>query len=642
MNQPGAYRDVIDTSVVVQLRVRREEPSEFLFDHPKEQVFLLAWTTTPWTLPSNVALGVNPDLRYVKVEARNPYSDKLVSVVVQEDLVSFACGDDFVMPEHAMTFPGSQLVGARYHQLMTNASDPQVERKAFRVLEADFVNPLEGTGIVHLAPHHGADDQRICKLNGVPSLSVRREGGTYPLVDREGKFESEVTDFAGMYVRTEYYEQKIWKDPSFRSTDQRIVDQLKKNDQAFRVLPHRHSYPHCWRTDKPILYYPMDCWFVRTTSMKQQLIDLNQTIDWHPPSVGSGRFGHWLENLVDWNVSRSRFWGTPLPIWSTGDGKQTKCIGGVDELGREVALSVAAGVMEPLDVDSLDLHKPDIDRIILVSQDGEPMHREEEVVDVWFDSGCMPYAQWHYPFENAKEFEANFPADFIAEGVDQTRGWFFTLHAISTLRGNERAFKNVLSNGLVLDKHGAKMAKRHGNSLDPFKLMDDFGADPIRWYFIHSSNPWDNLKLDVQGIREAQRGFFNTLFNLYQFFATYANIDNYDHGESEVLAPDPALEVLDRWILSRLHRLIAQVRDGYENYDATRCARLIEQFSTRELSNWYLRLNRKRYWGKESTSKTLAYRILYSCLETIARLMAPIAPFCGEKNLPEPAQRDRR
>ena len=587
LNQPGCYRDVKDTSAVAQFKVVNNSDSKFLFDEANNDVYFLAWTTTPWTLPSNTALAVGEKINYLLVETLNQYTGKAISVVVAKDLAN-----KYFSPENAelkfedyeigkknlpfkiiTEFKGSDLENLRYEQILAYAQPEDGD--AFKVLLGDFVTTEDGTGIVHLAPSFGADDNRVCKQNGIGSLT---------LVNKQGKFVDEVTDFAGMYVKDEFYTDSDEK-PKL-SVDVQIVIKLKGENLCFKSEKYEHSYPHCWRTDKPILYYPMDSWFVKTTDYKERMMELNSTINWKPKSTGEGRFGKWLEKLVDWNLSRSRFWGIPIPIWRTEDGETEICISSVEQLKSEIEKSIAAGIMKfnPFtdfvvgdmsdeNYNSFDLHRPYVDDIILVSKDGGPMKRELDLIDVWFDSGSMPYAQLHYPFENKDIFEKNYPADFIAEGVDQTRGWFFTLHAISTMLFDSVAYKNVISNGLVLDKNGNKMSKRLGNAVDPFITIAKYGADATRWYMISNAQPWDNLKFDEGGIVEVQRKFFGTLYNTYSFFVLYANIDGFNYSEDDVSLSERT--ELDRWILSELNTLIKEVEGNYESYEPTRVARLI-------------------------------------------------------------------
>jgi len=644
LNQPGCYRNVKDVSAIAQFKVLRNKKSDFLFNKTKNSIYFLAWTTTPWTLPSNTALAVGKKIIYLLISTKNQYTGKPISVIIAKDLAlkyfnpknkklklkDYKIGDKNIPFSIKSEFNGGDLEGLEYEQLLKYAQPEDGD--AFRVLLADFVTTEDGTGIVHLAPSFGADDNKVAKQNGIGSLT---------LVDRQGKFVKEVSDFSGMYVKNEFYSENEEK-PKL-SADIQIVIKLKKENLCFSSEKYEHSYPHCWRTDKPILYYPMDSWFIKTTDYKQRMLDLNNTINWRPKSTGDGRFGNWLENLVDWNLSRSRFWGIPIPIWRSEDGKEEVCIDSVEKLKIEVEKSISKGVMKnnPLsdfnpgdfskeNYASFDLHRPYLDDIILVSESGKEMRRETDLIDVWFDSGAMPYAQMHYPFENKLLFEKNFPADFIAEGVDQTRGWFFTLHAISTILFDSVAFKNVISNGLVLDKQGGKMSKRLGNAVDPFDIIDKYGADATRWYMITNAQPWDNLKFDEAGILEAQRKFFGTLYNTYSFFALYANIDNFKCSEEEIQIQKR--DELDRWILSELNTLIKNTEENYENYQPTRAARLIQDFVINKLSNWYVRLSRRRFWkGEYNADKVSAYQTLYDCLEKIAIISSPVAPFFMDK-----------
>ena len=640
LNQPGCYRNVKDNSVIAQFKIIKNEKSNFLLNKTKNDVYCLAWTTTPWTLPSNSALAVGKKIDYLLVETLNQYTGKAITIIVAKRLSSNYFKEenaelkfsDYIVGKKNLPFKiiaelkGDKLSGLRYEQLLPYAQPEDGD--AFKIILADFVTTEDGTGIVHLAPSFGADDNRVCKQNGI---------GTLTLVNKQGKFVDSVTDFAGIYVKDEYYTDEDEK-PKL-SADVQIVIKLKKENLCFKAEKHEHSYPHCWRTDKPILYYPMDSWFVKTTDYRDRMLELNKTINWKPQSTGEGRFGKWLENLVDWNLSRSRFWGIPIPIWRTEDGDTEICINSIEKLKTEIEKSIDAGLMNtnPLadfvvgdmskkNYTSFDLHRPYVDNIILVSKDGKPMKRELDLIDVWFDSGSMPYAQLHYPFENKEVFEQNYPADFIAEGVDQTRGWFFTLHAISTMLFDSVAYKNVISNGLVLDKNGNKMSKRLGNASDPFKTIDKYGADATRWYMISNAQPWDNLKFDESGIQEVQRKFFGTLYNTYSFFALYANIDGFNYSENEFSVENRG--EIDRWIISELNTLIKQVEDNYEDYEPTKVARLIQDFVINKLSNWHVRLSRRRFWkGEYNDDKISAYQTLYKCLETITILSAPIAPF---------------
>ena len=664
LNQPGCYRDVKDTTCIAQFKVEKNEKSESLFSDIDSDLFIIAWTTTPWTLPSNTALAVGANIRYVKVKTFNPYTSEPVTVILAKELLgnyfpeknaelSFDdyIGDGKNIPFQVLSeFPGRELLGVTYEQLI-----PWVKPMgdAFRVIAGDFVTTEDGTGIVHIAPTFGADDDRVAKQTGiVPLMLLDKEGKQQPMVDRQGRFfrlsdlsEDFVSkniniqlysEYAGRFVKNDY-DETLTENDSTLDIDLSVM--LKKENRAFKVEKHVHSYPHCWRTDKPVLYYPLDSWFIKTTAVRDQLIGLNKTINWKPQSTGTGRFGNWLENLVDWNLSRSRFWGTPLPIWRSEDRTEEICIGSAEELIAEINKSVAAGMMESnpfkdfkvgdfskLNYEKIDFHRPFVDDIFLVSSKGEKMIREADLIDVWFDSGAMPFAQAHYPFENEATFNEVFPADFIAEGVDQTRGWFFTLHAIATMVKGSVAFKNIISNGLVLDVNGNKMSKRLGNGIDPFEAIEKYGSDPLRWYMITNSQPWDNLKFDIAGVEEVRRKFFGTLYNTYNFFALYANVDGFTFKEEQVT--DEARPELDRWVLSLLNSLIKDVTDAYENYEPTRAGRAISEFVTENLSNWYVRLSRKRFWGGEyDIDKISAYQTLYCCLETVAKLAAPIAPF---------------
>ena len=640
LNQPGCYKDVKDTSAVAMFKIVEDEKSAFLFDGEQEISFI-AWTTTPWTLPSNTALAVGKKINYVKVNTFNSYNNMPITIVMAKDLLhkyftedislsDYKEGDKQLPYEIVKEYIGTDLNGVSYHQLFPY-KQPE-DGDAFRVILGDFVTTEDGTGIVHLAPSFGADDNLVAKQNGIGSLT---------LVDGQGRFTEEVTDLAGQYVKEEFYTEKDEK-PKYPA-DVQIVINLKDNNQLFKSEKYEHSYPHCWRTDKPILYYPMDSWFVKTTDYKKRMMELNNTINWKPKSTGEGRFGNWLENLVDWNLSRSRFWGIPIPIWRTEDGEEEICISSVEMLQAEVEKSVAAGIMttNPLsefeegnfsdeNYNTFDLHRPYVDDIFLVSSEGKVMKRELDLIDVWFDSGSMPYAQLHYPFENKELFEQNYPADFIAEGVDQTRGWFFTLHAISTMLFDSVAYKNVVSNGLVLDKNGNKMSKRLGNATDPFITLDKYGADACRWYMISNAQPWDNLKFDVSGIEEVQRKFFGTLYNTYSFFTLYANIDGFSYSEDEI--PLEKRTEIDRWIISELNTLIAEVESNYEAYEPTKVCRLVQDFVMNKLSNWHIRLSRRRFWkGEYNSDKISAYQTLYECLEKISIISAPIAPFFMER-----------
>ncbi|HBZ20293.1 MAG TPA: isoleucine--tRNA ligase, partial [Bacteroidales bacterium] len=665
LNLPGCYRDVKDTTCIAQFRLTRDAKSEFLYkDIDTSDVHIMAWTTTPWTLPSNTALAVGKGIKYIKVRSFNPYSGNPITVIIAKDLLNsmfpeanasleiseFNPGDKKIPFKVLDEFPGSSLEGINYEQLISWIKpDPG----AFRVVTGDFVTTEDGTGIVHIAPTFGADDYRVGKEFGIPGMLVKRKDGTIgPMVDKKGYMvpimdldiafvrervnTGSYTGFEGRPVKNEYDDTLS---PDADTLDVDIAVNLKQQGKVFRIEKQVHSYPHCWRTDKPVLYYPLDAWFIRTTAFRERLIELNNTINWKPQSTGTGRFGKWLENLVDWNLSRSRFWGTPLPIWVTEDRKEEKCIGSAAELKAEIEKSISAGFMKknPLEkyvegdnssenYEKFDLHRPFVDDIILVSSSGRKMLREPDLIDVWFDSGAMPYAQAHYPFENKSNFCDMFPADFIAEGVDQTRGWFFTLHAIATMISDSVAFRNIISNGLVLDKNGNKMSKRLGNAVDPFTTIEEYGSDPLRWYLLTNAQPWDNLKFDAAGIDEVKRKFFGTLYNTYSFFALYANIDNFRFTERDILVnmrPE-----IDRWIISLLNSLVKEVGKCYDDYDLTRAGRAIQEFVTENLSNWYVRLNRKRYWGGDyDNDKLSAYQTLFQCLETVSRLAAPIAPF---------------
>jgi len=651
LNQPGTYRDVKDISVIAQFKIKKDSRSSFLFEDEDEDIRIIAWTTTPWTLPSNCALAVGESITYVKVKTFNRYTGKAVAVVLAKDLVGkyfsekakglsltdYKKGNKLIPFEIDREFFGEEILEVRYEQLMQYVTNENLEKNAFRVIPGDFVSTEDGTGIVHTASVFGADDFRVAQAAGVPAVTVQNEEGQdVPLVNKQGRFVAEVTDFAGRFVKEEYYSDEERSNPDFKSTDVLIAIKLKEENNAFRVEKYEHSYPHCWRTDKPVLYYPLDSWFVKTTALRNRLVELNKTINWKPESTGTGRFGNWLENLVDWNLSRSRYWGTPLPIWVTGDRQEMKCIGSIEELRKEVHKSVKAGFMDADLPEDFDPHRPYVDSIVLVSDSGEKMLRESGLVDVWFDSGAMPYAQWHFPFENENIYNANYPADFIAEGVDQTRGWFFTLHAIAVLLNDSVAYKNVIANGLVLDRDGNKMSKRLGNAIDPFETLEKYGADPTRWYMISNANPWDNLKFDPDGVVEVQRRFFGTLTNTYSFFALYANLDGFLMDEFNVI-PVKNRSRFDRWILSELQTLIKDVSFYYEDYEPTKAARAIQDFVNDQLSNWYVRLSRKRFWRTElNADKKSAYETLYECLMVTGQLMSPIAPFYAEwlyKNL---------
>ena len=654
LNQPGTYKLVKDTTVVAQFKALCDERSQALFNATDAPVYFLAWTTTPWTLPSNAALAVGADIAYVLVRTFNPYTFEPVSVVLAKDLLGkhfsakqteltieeYQSGNKNIPFRIEAEFTGAQLNGIRYEQLLPYVKP---DGDAFRVITGDFVSTEDGTGIVHIAPTFGADDFRVARQHGIAPLLVKDESGKpLPLVDRRGRFVSEMGDLAGEAVKEEYLTEPEKEAARARQgrdkylgVDERIAIRLKQENKAFKVEKYEHSYPHCWRTDKPVLYYPLDSWFIRTTSCRERMIELNKTINWKPESTGTGRFGNWLENLVDWNLSRSRYWGIPLPIWRSEEGEE-KCIGSVQELHEELKKAVEAGCMPASGLaefdpsnPAVDLHRPYVDHAVLVSDTGKPMYREPDLIDVWFDSGAMPYAQWHYPFSR-KDLSHVFPADFIAEGVDQTRGWFFTLHAIAVMLFDSVAFKNVVSNGLVLDKNGNKMSKRLGNAVDPFTTLETYGPDATRWYMISNAQPWDNLKFNLDGIGEVQRKFFGTLYNTYNFFALYANIDGFRYEDADI--PVSGRAELDRWILSLLNSLIARVDAAYAEYEPTRAARDIQDFVTEHLSNWYVRLSRRRFWkGEYSEDKKAAYQTLYTCLDTIARLMAPVAPFFADQ-----------
>jgi len=660
LNQPGTYKMVKDTTIVAQFHLKKDQQHPLmpvLFDENEDTV-ILAWTTTPWTLPSNCALAVGENINYVKIKTFNPYTYDAVSVVLAKDLVGkyfkaegenasfgdYKGGDKIIPWTVVASFTGKELVGLRYHQLMPYVTNADLEQNAFRVIPADFVTTEDGTGIVHTASVFGADDFRACKEQGVPSVMVQDETGKeVPLVDKQGKFVAEVTDYAGRYVKEEYYSDAERAEPGFKATDVLISIKLKTENKAFDVKKYEHSYPHSWRSDEPILYYPLDSWFIRTTAVKDKMVELNKTINWKPESTGTGRFGNWLENLVDWNLSRSRYWGTPLPIWREVDGSEEKCIGSIKELEKEIQISIVAGLM-PESFELIDMHRPYVDDVILTSSNGKPMLREPDLIDVWFDSGAMPYAQWHFPFENKEAFQNSYPADFIAEGVDQTRGWFFTLHAIAVLLsetsdeikaineavGNKGiAFKNVVSNGLVLDKNGNKMSKRLGNGVDPFEIITQYGADAARWYMISNASPWDNLKFNIEGIDEVRRKFFGTLYNTYNFFALYANIDKFQYSEAEIAIQDRP--EIDQWIISLLNTLSKEVDAFYADFEPTKAARAIQEFVDAHLSNWYVRLSRRRFWKSDnSADKLSAYQTLYTCLVTISKLMSPVAPFFAD------------
>ena len=688
LNQPGCYRDVKDTTVVAQFKMKNPRPEMVQWGTP----YFIAWTTTPWTLPSNTALCVGPKIDYVAVQSYNGYTGEPITVVLAKallnshfnpkaadlDLDSYKPGDKLIPFKVVGEYKGSDLVGMEYEQLIPWVKPVDVDNdgnwapsdRAFRVIPGDYVTTDDGTGIVHIAPTFGADDAQVAKAAGIPSLfMINKKGETRPMVDLTGKFYlldeldetfvqkcvdvEKYTPYQGAWVKNAYdprftidgkYDEKAAQ--AAESLDIVICMMMKQGNQAFKIEKHTHNYPHCWRTDKPVLYYPLDSWFIRSTACKERMIELNKTINWKPESTGSGRFGKWLENLNDWNLSRSRYWGTPLPIWRSEEGEE-KCIGSLEELYQEIEKSIAAGYMKTNpykekgfvpgiytaeNYDKIDLHRPYVDDIILVSESGKPMKRESDLIDVWFDSGSMPYAQIHYPFENKELLDSGkvYPADFIAEGVDQTRGWFFTLHAIASMIFDKVAYKTVISNGLVLDKNGNKMSKRLGNAVDPFSAIEKYGSDPLRWYMITNSSPWDNLKFDLDGVEEVRRKFFGTLYNTYSFFALYANVDGFTFAEPEI--PVAQRPEIDRWIISLLHSLIKEVDGYYNDYEPTRAGRAISDFVNDNLSNWYVRLNRKRFWGGNmDNDKLSAYQTLYTCLETVAALMAPIAPFFADR-----------
>lgn len=668
LNQPGCYRDVKDTTCTAQFHILDPKPEMAQFGDP----YFLAWTTTPWTLPSNTALCVGPNITYLAVQTYNPYTGIPMTAVIAKDLLSayfnpkaaelslsdYKPGDKLVPFSVVGEWKGSELAGMKYEQLIPWVNPGE---GAFRVITGDFVTTEDGTGIVHIAPTFGADDNRVAKTFGVPPLMMQdKDGNMRPMVDMTGKFykledlapefvqncmnASDYDPWQGKFVKNAYDDTKTDKDETL---DIEICMMLKAQNRVFKIEKHVHNYPHCWRTDKPVLYYPLDSWFIRTTACRERMIELNNTINWKPQSTGTGRFGKWLENLQDWNLSRSRYWGTPLPIWRTEDGAEEICIGSVEELYNEIEKSVKAGLMESNpykelkfqpgeytkeNYEKIDLHRPYVDDVILVSESGKPMKRETDLIDVWFDSGAMPYAQIHYPFENKEIFDDRkvYPADFIAEGVDQTRGWFFTLHAIATMVFDSVSYKAVVSNGLVLDKNGNKMSKRLGNAVDPFATIEQYGSDPLRWYMITNASPWDNIKFDIDGIEEVRRKFFGTLYNTYSFFALYANVDGFDYSEPDVDWKERP--EIDRWILSLLNSLVKDVDGFLDTYEPTRAGRAISDFVNDNLSNWYVRLNRRRFWGGGmTTDKLSAYQTLYTCLETVAKLMAPIAPFYADR-----------
>lgn len=657
LNLPGTYKDVKDTTIVAQFNLVKDAKFESLFGD-LDEVFALAWTTTPWTLPSNTALAVGPKIDYVLVKTFNQYTFAAMNVLLAKPLVGktfsgkYFEGSDQDFADYTSEskkipfqigkeFVGKDLVDVHFEQLLPYTLPMEQAEQAFRIIPGDFVTTEDGTGIVHIAPTFGADDSMVAKAAGIPPMLIEDENGNpVPLVDLQGRFVSSMGEFAGKYVKNEYYNEG---EAPKQSVDVEIAIKLKTENRAFKVEKYEHSYPHCWRTDKPILYYPLDSWFVKATAKKERMSELNDTINWKPKSTGTGRFGNWLKNLNDWNLSRSRYWGIPLPLWQTEEGDETICIGSVEELKSEIDKAVAAGIMsenpyaafEPGNMtdenyDAIDLHRPFADSIVLVSSKGEPMKREADLIDVWFDSGAMPYAQWHYPFENKEKIDGNiaFPADFIAEGVDQTRGWFYTLHAIGTMVFDSVAYKNVISNGLVLDKNGVKMSKRLGNTIDPFETLKTYGPDATRWYMITNAQPWDNLKFDLEGITEVQRKFFRALQNTYSFFTLYANVDGFTYSEEDVKERPE----IDRWVLSKLNTLVKNVDAAYADYEPTKVGRFIQEFVVDHLSNWHIRLSRKRFWrGDYSTDKISAYQTVYTCLETIARISAPLAPFYSDR-----------
>lgn len=669
LNQPGTYKDVKDTTIVAEFRLDKQQihpMMERLVENPDEDVAFLAWTTTPWTLPGNSALTVGKNIDYVKVKTFNQYTGTPVSVILAKNLISkhfkadgqqvsfqdYKFGDKVIPWEVVEEFKGAEIEGLRYHQLMPYVTSEELREKAFRVILGDFVTTEDGTGIVHTSPTYGADDFRVARENGIPSIMVLDENGKeVPTVDKTGKFVKEITDFAGRFVKEEYYSNEERADKDFRPTDVLIAIKLKEENKAFDVKKYEHTYPHCWRTDKPVLYYPLDSWFIKTTSVKDEMVALNKTINWKPEATGTGRFGNWLENLVDWNLSRSRYWGTPLPIWRSEDENEEICIGSMPELKSYLEASLNSDVLtadekatnksylDKFGTEELDLHRPYVDDIILVSDGDQKLFREPDLIDVWFDSGAMPYAQWGLDYDKLEsgdplpfkdEYFSAFPADFIAEGVDQTRGWFFTLHAISTMVRGSIAFKNVVSNGLVLDKNGNKMSKRLGNGVDPFATIDQYSADATRWYMISNAAPWDNLKFNIEGLDEVRRKFFGTLYNTYAFFALYANIDKFNYAEPEI--PLKHRPEIDRWIISLLNSLSKEVDGYYGDYEPTKAARAIQNFVDEHLSNWYVRLCRRRFWkGEYSQDKISAYQTLYTCLDTISKLIAPISPFFADQ-----------
>ncbi|MEN8789410.1 MAG: isoleucine--tRNA ligase, partial [Flavobacteriaceae bacterium] len=674
LNMPGTYQDITDTTVTAQFKIVEESLPPRL-SALEGELFFLAWTTTPWTLPSNTALTVGAKIDYAIIRTYNQYTYKPTTVILAKnlikhqftgkfeevnennDLAKYKENDKKIPYQILETIKGSELIGIRYEQLLDYAKPYQNAENAFRVISGDFVTTEDGTGIVHTAPTFGADDMQVAQKASPqvpPMLVLDEDDNPVPLVDLQGKFRPEMGPLAGKYVKNEYYEEGMAPE---RSVDVEIAIKLKEENKAFKVEKYLHSYPNCWRTDKPILYYPLDSWFIKVTEKRDRMYELNQTINWKPKATGEGRFGNWLASANDWNLSRSRFWGIPLPIWRTADGKEAKIIGSVEELKSEMSKSIAAGLMEEdifpdfvigdmgdENYEKIDLHKNIVDKIILVSASGQPMQRETDLIDVWFDSGAMPYAQWHYPFENADYIDKNltFPADFIAEGVDQTRGWFYTLHAIATMVFDSVAYRNVVSNGLVLDKEGKKMSKRLGNAANPLETVSEHGPDATRWYLISNANPWDNLKFDIDGIVEVKRKFFGTLYNTYNFFALYANIDKFNYSEEEI--PLHNRPEIDQWILSELHTLIGLVDLAYAEYEPTRATRAISYFVQENLSNWFVRLSRRRFWkGSYEHDKISAYQTLYTCLEIVAKLSAPVAPFFMEmlyRNLSQTTNRE--
>ncbi|GAA4801180.1 isoleucine--tRNA ligase [Olivibacter ginsenosidimutans] len=669
LNQPGTYKPVKDTTIVAEFRLIKDQIHPLmpqLIEQEGEDTAFIAWTTTPWTLPANCALVVGKNITYVKVRTFNPYTFEPVSIILAKDLISkyfkpeaqdlpfqqYQEGDKLIPWEIASEFKGSALLNLRYEQLLPYVTNEKLQRNAFRVIAGDFVTTEDGTGIVHAAATFGADDFKACKENDVPGVLVKDENGKeVPIVDKQGRFVKEITDFAGRFVKEEYYSDEERQSPDFKPTDVLIAIKLKEENKAFDVKRYEHSYPHCWRTDKPILYYPLDSWFIKTTAVKDRLVALNKTINWKPEATGTGRFGNWLENLVDWNLSRSRYWGTPLPIWRSTDENEEICIGSIAELREQITYSLATGILNEqesaalraylvkLDTNQFDLHRPYVDDLVLVSTNKQKLFREPDLIDVWFDSGSMPYAQWGLDYDKLANgnklpfkdgFTGAYPADFIAEGVDQTRGWFFTLHAIAAMLCDSVAFKNVVSNGLVLDKNGNKMSKRLGNAVDPFKTIETYSADATRWYMISNAAPWDNLKFNEEGLDEVRRKFFGTLYNTYAFFALYANIDKFNYREADI-AYENRPEI-DRWIISLLNSLILEVDSYYNDFEPTKAARAIQNFVDENLSNWYVRLCRRRFWkGEYSEDKISAYQTLYTCLDTIAKLISPIAPFFSDQ-----------